>query len=157
MSPTELLARIDALNSIIQSLKSEIDSVSNKVNTSLNNPTKLNVNLDQASRDVINRVGRDNFKQVKTIVTAGFTLLPQSQYILVSGTASRTSDTTTAIANGGWVGQPLIIEGTDNTNTVIIKDAANTQLAGDCTLGIYDTLTLYWNGKYWVEQARSNN
>ena len=100
------------------------------------------------------------FKQtVTTALGAGFTLTPVTSYHTLAGTAARTSDGTTAINDGVKEGQILVLEGTDDSNTITIQDGANTQLAGgaDAVLGAGDTVTLIWNGANWVELSRSNN
>ena len=89
-------------------------------------------------------------------ITAASMLTP---YLQLTGAAARTSDGTTAIADGTNTGQVIILEGTDNTNTITIQNAANVRLAGaaNITLGQYDTVTLVFNGTDWVEVCRSNN
>ena len=98
-------------------------------------------------------------KKQATTVGAGFTLTWASSYHILTGTAARTSDGTTAITDGDFVGQLLILEGTHDVNTITIQDGANTQLAGgaDAVLGAGDTLFLVWNGTVWVEISRSDN
>ncbi len=96
-------------------------------------------------------------KKQATTVGAGFTLTWTSGYHVLTGTASRTSDVTTAITSGAFAGQILILQGTSDTNTIIIKNGANTKLTGDITLGAEDTLTLVWDGTKWVEITSSNN
>ena len=63
-----------------------------------------------------------------------------------------------AIANG-ITGQVIVIEGTNDANTVTINDSVNTQLAGGAAvvLGLNDTITLIFNGTDWCEISRSNN
>ncbi len=95
--------------------------------------------------------------QSSQVVTAGFTLVPGTGYVLLSAASAVTSSVTTAIADGTFAGQGLILQGTSNTNTITIKDNANTALAGDCVLGLKDTLTMVWDGSDWVETARANN
>ncbi len=95
--------------------------------------------------------------QTSQIVTAGFTLVPASGYVVLSAGSAVTSSATTAIANGAVAGQQLILQGTSNTNTVTIKNSANTALSADCVLGTHDTLSMVWDGSDWVETARSNN
>jgi hypothetical protein len=90
-------------------------------------------------------------------IGAGFTLSPTTGYVLVSATAPRTSDGTTAIADGTQGGQQLILQGTSDVNTITIQDGANTAMAGNCTLGNADTLSLIWDSTTWIETARSNN
>jgi len=67
-------------------------------------------------------------KQISTTVGAGFTLTWESGYHLLTGTASRTSDGTTAISDGAFAGQILILQGTSDSNTIIIQHNANTVL-----------------------------
>ncbi len=115
-------------------------------------------NMVETGRNVF--YGKVAYPNTDITVGAGFTLDQddlETAYIVLDGTASRTSDTTTAIEDGLETGQILILQGTDDTNTIIIKDNANTALAGDCTLGENDTLTLIYNGTVWVELCRSNN
>jgi hypothetical protein len=70
-------------------------------------------------------------------------------------------DTAPAIADGCGDGQALIIQGTDDANTVQIADNCNCQLAGGAavTLGKGDTITLQWNSvdSDWYELNRANN
>ena len=59
-------------------------------------------------------------------------------------------------------GQVLIFENS-GSNNIVIRDVTigggNIKLAGatNYTMGQYDTLTLIYNGTYWLETARSNN
>lgn len=90
--------------------------------------------------------------------TAGSTLTPPSSYILLNPAASVILSATTAIANGSTIGDVLILEGTDDTQTVTINNGANTSLAAPSrTLGDDDTLMLLWNGSSWIEISFSNN
>lgn len=97
--------------------------------------------------------------ETKGNLSAGFTLTPDHSFMILSAVAARTSSTTNAIDSiaGATIGQMIVLQGSSNTYTITIKDGANTQLAGDCTLGNNDTLTLIWNGGDWVEVSRSNN
>lgn len=67
-------------------------------------------------------------------------------------------DTDPAIADG-LTGQIIVIEGTNDSNTVTIADNCNTQLAGDASvvLGLNDTIMLIFNGTDWLEISRSAN
>lgn len=98
-------------------------------------------------------------KKEATTVGAGFTLTPVSGYHVLTGTAARTSDGTTAITDGAFAGQILILQGTSDTNTITIQQAANCRLAGaaNAVLGANDTLMLVWDGTDWIEVSRSNN
>ena len=72
-----------------------------------------------------------------------------------------TLDTDPAVADGTADGQIVYIQGCDDTNTVTIADACNTQLAGaaSAVLGEGDILTLLWDtgGSLWREVSRSDN
>lgn len=85
---------------------------------------------------------------------AGFTITPTFAFHTLTASAARTSSTTNAIIDASRTGQLLLLQGTSDTNTVTIKDAANTHLNGDCVLGIKDTLLLVWNDGVWIEVAR---
>jgi len=88
----------------------------------------------------------------------GSTLTPTSSYVVLNPAASVTLNATTAIANGSTAGDVLILEGTDDSQTVTINDGANTNLAAASrTLGNDDTLMLLWNGSSWIEISFSNN
>lgn len=90
------------------------------------------------------------------------TLTPTSSIVRVIGSGGAvTLSAATSIANG-TEGQILIIEGTDDTNTVAIADNSNVQTAAGVTrtLGLGDTLTLIFIGSGsndWFELAFSNN
>lgn len=94
-------------------------------------------------------------------VTAGFTIAPSAGAVILIAASAVTSSVTTAISSptSGLPGRVIILEGTSNTNTITIKNGANTTLAGaaDCVLGAKDTLTLFYDSGGWVEITRSNN
>lgn len=149
----ELGQKIEELSSRLQEKSDEIDNFMNKINPN----NLLNTQLDPSSGRTIISILERTWFATEEIVGAGFTITPQTRYHILTGTASRTSDTTTAINDGIYKGQLLILEGTDNTNTIIIKEGANTNLTGDITLGSEDILTLIWNGSIWVQITVSNN
>jgi len=92
------------------------------------------------------------------VPTNNSTLTPTTSYLLLNPAASVILNATTAIANGSTVGDILILEGTDDTQTVTIPNGANTSLAAASrTLGNDDTLMLLWNGSTWIEISFSNN
>ena len=92
-----------------------------------------------------------------TTLGAGFTITPATSYHIVGGTSPRISSATTAIADGSFMGQLMILEGTDDTNTITIKNGANTVLGSDITLGNYQTLVLVWDGLAWVTVSSSSS
>lgn len=97
-------------------------------------------------------------------VQGGSTLNPSKSFVRVRGWngsffANVTLSATTAIANGQYDGQVLIIQGNaDTMGTVTINDGANTRMNGNITLGLGDTIMLIWDSNNtWVEISRSNN
>ena len=144
----ELNNRIDSLQNDIKNLQFQISQTSGK--------RILDNYLDEDSKRILEQVIRRFYAKTAETVGAGFIITPKSQYHRLTGTAARTSDTTTAVNDGSFVGQLLIIEGTNDVSTITIKDNANTKMAGDAVLGVNDTLTLMWNDTDWVEIARAN-
>jgi len=67
-----------------------------------------------------------------------------------------TTSTTTAIVSA-TVGGSLLFLTNMGTFPIVIKDAANTQSAGDITLGQYDSCVYVWNKTDWIMLALSNN
>ncbi len=153
----QLTQNIELLKSEIENLKNSLNQLQFQINNKNNLKFKLDSEIDPSTKDIINRIFRDNYRQTLITVTAGFTIPVQSEFIKISAAGAVTSSLTTAISNGFWYGQILVLEGTDNVNTITIKNTANTKLSADCVLGIYDSLTLIWEGTYWMELARSNN
>jgi hypothetical protein len=85
---------------------------------------------------------------------------PVRSFIKIGGDGgAAVLDTDPAIQDGQEDGQILILEGTNDVNTVTIDDGSNTAMAGDMTLGNRDTISYIWDNSsgLWVETARSNN
>lgn len=147
----------------LEQLKTEVQELTDKLDglvtafSGIDPSNLLNPNLDTSSKRTIVQTLERTWDITAETVGAGFTIDPKTRTHELTGTASRTSDTTTAIKDGAYKGQLLILIGTDDTNTIIIKTAANTHLTGDITLGEDDTLSLIWNGTSWLELATSNN
>ena len=121
---------------------------------------QLKFPLDVVSERVVRDVARKEIGSNLVITTglvAGFTFIPTSSYHTLSATAARDSDTSTAIKNGLFDGQILVLEGTSDTNTITIKNSANTVLGSDAVLGINDVLVLVWNSINWIEVTRSSS
>jgi hypothetical protein len=96
--------------------------------------------------------------RVTVVLTNGSTLVPPTSYVLLDPAAAVTLNATTAIANGSTIGDVLILEGTSDSQSVTINNAANTSLAAATrTLGNDDTLMLLWNGASWIEISFSDN
>ncbi|MEK7524651.1 MAG: hypothetical protein AAB588_06535 [Patescibacteria group bacterium] len=102
---------------------------------------------------------------VPTKMAANGAIAITRSYIRVCGSNNGTSCNVAvtlannpAVTEGVLGGQVLIIEGTDDTNTVTVNDGVNTQLgAASRALGQNDTLTLIYNGADWLEVAFVNN
>jgi hypothetical protein len=94
--------------------------------------------------------------QTAYAVTDGTTIAPTGTYMRLSSSGTVTASATTAISDGTYGGQVLVLENSTAT-TINIPDAANTQTSGATALGQYDTLTLIWNGSDWVEMAQADN
>lgn len=87
---------------------------------------------------------------------------PNATYVRVAGDSGpAVLDTDPAVNDGVADGAILIIQGTNDTNTVQIADACNTGLAGGqaMTLGQGDILQLVWDAgdSLWYEISRSSN
>ena len=156
MTPIEVENKIEELSTKIKELTEKQLVATERLDNLLNGFT-LNRYVDEESKTVIESIIRRFYLKTATDVTAGFSLRPATQHHQLTGTAATTSDTTTAIVDGKFVGQLLIIEGTSDVNTITIKDNANTKMAGDAVLGLNDTLTLMWNDTDWIEISRANS
>ena len=91
------------------------------------------------------------------VATAGSTVSPSSNIIILSAASAVSLSGTTAISDGSNDGQLLELVGTSDTNTVQVPDGANTNLNGDVILGAEESITLRWNDtdSEWVERTRS--
>jgi hypothetical protein len=88
--------------------------------------------------------------------TAGATINPVTSFITLNA-GSAVALGATAIADGSPAGTILILQGTSDANTVTVNDGANTLLGANRVLGANDTLTLIYNGAFWVEIAFAAN
>jgi hypothetical protein len=57
-----------------------------------------------------------------------------------------------AIEDGREIGDICTYIGMSDSRTVTIKNGANTDLGEDRILGLNDSVTVVWNGSYWVER-----
>ncbi|MCG2712623.1 MAG: right-handed parallel beta-helix repeat-containing protein [Candidatus Omnitrophica bacterium] len=99
-------------------------------------------------------------RQTAVIPAAGSTLDVSTNpkgYVPLSPASAVTLNAVTAIANGKAAGDILILEGTDNTNTVTVPDGANVSLGASRCLGENDMLKLIWNGTRWLEMKWTDN
>ena len=56
----------------------------------------------------------------------------------------------------GTSGQIVTLINT-GTNAITISDTVNSQLSGNIALGQYDSLTVVFDGTYWIQLATANN
>lgn len=112
--------------------------------------------LRQILQDLYERVDMPPYGPLQTLA-AGTTILPSSRAVPVVGSGGAVTITADPSIADGYQGQLLILEGTDNTNTVTLTDGLGMQLgAGTRVLGANDTLTLMFNGTDWLEVAFTN-
>jgi hypothetical protein len=101
--------------------------------------------------------GLTTFSVVTNVPTASSLLTPTSTCIVLSPASAVTLNATTALPDSFVPGTLVILRGTSDVNTVTINDNANTALGANRTLGLNDSLTLFYNGDVWVEMAFANN
>ena len=78
---------------------------------------------------------------------------PSSHIILNNTSGGNLSDV--AMENGKAAGDLLILEGGSADTVEILDSASNVNLSSaNCTIGLYDTLELIWNGIEWLEISR---
>jgi len=93
---------------------------------------------------------------------ADSTIVIDNGIVRVAGDgAARILSVAPSIEDGSKDGQIVIIQGTNDTNTLQINDGTNTQLAGgaNVVLGQGDTLVAIWDSgdSVWYEISRANN
>ena len=76
----------------------------------------------------------------------------------LSTTGAITTSASTAIVDGGAVGDVLVLINT-SANNLIVKDGANTKFSGDLTLAGNndDALIVIWDGSDWVAISDMDN
>lgn len=83
----------------------------------------------------------------------------QREYQLIKGAGGPVVIVATPpIAAGTTIGQELLLEGTDDTNTVTIDPGAGVSLNGPIIMGLTgpgSCLLLVWNGNTWKEVSRT--
>lgn len=113
--------------------------------------------LDMNAKD-IHDIGKLILNDATELTIAtGIVNVTQSHHEIDTEGEVATDDLDTV--SGGSNGQILVLRAHDNARTVVVKDGTgNLQLAGDMTLdNILDSLTLIFDGTYWIELSRSNN
>lgn len=91
------------------------------------------------------------------VLAASGQINPNAGIVTVGGLGGAVTLTSNPNIIAGIAGQILILEGTSDTNTLTLTNGNGVKLSGAITLGIRDTLTLIYNGTYFLEIARSNN
>lgn len=84
-------------------------------------------------------------------VTAGGTVTPTASMQMLSAAG--------AVSAGmglGTSGQIVTLINS-GTNAITISDTVNSQLSGNIALGQYDSLTMIFDGTYWIQLATANN
>lgn len=95
--------------------------------------------------------------QSTCVITGGDSITPTGTYQPVSSTLTMTTSTSTAILDGVFTGQVLLIVNANAADPITVDDGGNTILSGDAVLGPDDTLFVIWDGSDWVEIAQANN
>ncbi len=92
---------------------------------------------------------------VKTITADDTTPSVSGGKIFV--TSINTTGTAITQFDDGKKGQIILVIGGSDTNNSTIADSGNFKLTGAMTLGATDTITLYYDGTYWIELSRTVN
>lgn len=109
----------------------------------------------------------DSYQSIYTvapqvILAATSVVKPESSVMNITATVGGGAVTITSnpsIADG-INGQVVVLRGSSATDTITITDGNGVQLNGSVTLGLNDTITLYYDGLItndWIEQSRSLN
>ena len=109
----------------------------------------------------------DSYRSIYTvapqvILAATSVVKPESSVMNITATVGGGAVTITSnpsIADG-INGQVVVLRGSSATDTITITDGNGVQLNGSVTLGLNDTITLYYDGLItndWIEQSRSLN
>lgn len=89
-------------------------------------------------------------------VPATGTVIPTTDYLILS-CSDPDGCVITMSETGAVDGRVLrVVGGSANTNT-IADSSGVTDLAGDCVLGVYDSISLMYAVSGWIETGRSNN
>lgn len=91
--------------------------------------------------------------QTAISVTNGAVFTPTGSYQPLTSFGNVTP---TLSAAGFTAGSLLLLVNTTNTS-ILLPEAGNLIMAGNVTLGQYDTITFLYDGTRWIERARVNN
>lgn len=91
-------------------------------------------------------------------VGAGATITPLGSNQPITSTASITTSTSEAIADGTVAGQLLILRNANASDTITVDGTGgNVECKSDVVLGAQDTMMLLWNGADWVCLSTRDN
>jgi len=102
------------------------------------------------------------FKTIPGIqnITSSTVIKPLATVVFVQGSGGAVTIANNPSIMDGLNGQILVIIGQSDVNTVTLTDGNGMRLAGNVTLGQYDTITLIFDAVVsndWIELCRSNN
>ena len=95
-----------------------------------------------------------------TTATNGIKITPKNRTYMRISSSTLAANCVITLEDGLQAGQLLILQSVSgDDNGIQLNDGAldNLKLSGPITLDKYSTITLIWDGSYWVETARSNN
>lgn len=97
---------------------------------------------------------------LRQLLVAGSFIRPEARFVFVIGSGGAVTLTSNPSIYSAVNGQMLTVIGLHDTNTVTLTDGNGMKMAGNMTLGAYDTITFMFDGLYsknWLEVARSAN
>jgi predicted small lipoprotein YifL len=105
-------------------------------------------------------IANDFYLTVQTAIspTDGAIITPTGTYqpIQSAGTVTPTLAITDSAGSRYSTGTLLVIINTANT-TINLADSGNVKTSGATALAQYDSITLWFDGTYWIEIAQANN
>lgn len=92
--------------------------------------------------------------QTAITVSNGTVITPTGSYQPLNGSGTITAAT---IATGSATAGDLVTLVNQTDTTINIADSGGVKLSTAAAIGEYDTLSLLFDGDYWLETGRSNN
>lgn len=106
----------------------------------------------------IEKDNRDSKLGINKVITiAADDVTPDVSSGSVFVTSANTGATAITQFDNGKTGQIITVVGGSDTNSSTLADAGNFKLSGAMTLSVTDSITLYYDGTYWIEISRTNN
>lgn len=108
----------------------------------------------------ITNIGYSPSVTTLTLASDAITVPRENTVVVVDTEARAATDTLSTIntTGGGYLGQIIVLRGNSVARVVTVSDSSNIRTAGSFVLNsTEDTLTLMWNGTYWLEVSRSDN